>query len=408
MNFEDLKMMTPLLETVRRQGYEAPTPIQEMAIPFVLDGRDVLGCAQTGTGKTAAFALPILQRLSKAPQHKGRRPLRALILAPTRELALQIEESFHAYSTGLDLKICAVYGGVKQKPQTQALSGGVDICVATPGRLLDLMGQGFVKLQNIETFVLDEADRLLDMGFINDIRKIVKALPKKRQTLFFSATLAPEIRSFAGDILIDPETVYAAPVGQTVEGVEQAVFFVEQNHKISLLIHLLQQRDIDNALVFTRTKHGADRLVKQLSQASIRALAIHGDKTQIKRRQALDSLKRGKLRVLVATDLASRGLDIEHLSHVINFDLPNEPEAYVHRIGRTGRAGLSGIAWSFCGMEERPFLKSIEKLTHKSLEIETEHPFRSPLPDTFGLKPKFPLRSGRGSAGRRSRSHSFR
>ncbi len=408
MNFEDLKMMTTLLEAVRRQGYEAPTPIQEMAIPLVLQGVDVLGCAQTGTGKTAAFALPILQRLSQGPRRKGRRLLRALILAPTRELALQIEDSFRLYGAGVDLRICAVYGGVKQKPQTQALSGGVDICVATPGRLLDLMGQGFVKLEAIETFVLDEADRLLDMGFIHDIRKIVKALPKQRQTLFFSATLAPEIRSFAGDILTDPQTVSVAPSGQTVEGVEQAVFFVERNHKSSLLIHLLSQREIDNALVFTRTKYGADRLVRQLSQASIKALAIHGDKTQIKRRQALDSLKRGKLRVLVATDLASRGLDIEHLSHVINFDLPVEPEAYVHRIGRTGRAGSAGVAWSFCGMDERPFLKSIEKLTQKSLEIKTEHPFRSSLPDTFGLKPKFPVRPGRGSGARRSHSRGLR
>jgi ATP-dependent RNA helicase RhlE len=375
MTFDEMDLSAPLLQAVRTQGYATPTPIQEQAIPPVLAGRDVLGCAQTGTGKTAAFALPILHRFHATPPRSGRRPIRALVLAPTRELAGQIAESFTAYGAHTRLRFTVIFGGVNQNPQTRALERGVDVLVATPGRLLDLMGQGFVDLRAVEVFVLDEADRMLDMGFINDIRKVARALPRERQTLLFSATLAPEIRDLAEGLLRDPLTVSVAPVGRTVDLTEQWVCHVDKPDKLDLLVHLLRGPEVGRALVFTRTKHGADKVVRGLERASIEAAAIHGNKSQNNRERALDGFKRGTTKVLVATDIASRGLDIEQLSHVVNYDLPNEPEVYVHRIGRTGRAGCTGSAVSFCDAEERPFLADIERLIQKRIEVWAKHPF---------------------------------
>jgi ATP-dependent RNA helicase RhlE len=360
-------------------NYSTPTPIQVQAIPRVLEGRDLLGSAQTGTGKTAAFALPILHRLSEDGRpSRGRRPIRALVLTPTRELAVQIGESFAAYGAHSGLRHATVYGGVSQRPQEQALRKGVDILVATPGRLLDLMGQRLIDLSVVEVFVLDEADRMLDMGFIPDIRRVIEKLPRQRQTLMFSATMPPDIVRLADTILRDPVRVSVAPVSAPAEAVEQHLYFVEKTEKADLLKHLLAGDAIRNALVFTRTRHGADRVERILSRANVRTEAIHGDKSQGARERALSSFKKGTVRVLVATDIAARGLDIVELSHVINYDLPNEPEAYVHRIGRTGRAGLSGIAISFCSFEERPLLAEIERLIRKHLTIVPDHPHASP------------------------------
>ncbi|GAB4370614.1 MAG: DEAD/DEAH box helicase [Deltaproteobacteria bacterium] len=376
--FEEFGLRPEILRAVAEMRYVTPTPIQRKSIPHVLQGKDLLGCAQTGTGKTAAFALPILHRLQERPwKGSGRRPIRVLVMTPTRELASQIAESFGQYGRHTGLCRAVVFGGVGQGPQEQALKRGVDILVATPGRLLDLMSQGLVPLRAVETFVLDEADRMLDMGFIHDIRRVIGQLPPKRQTLLFSATMPEEIRGLADGILRDPVRVAATPVATPAEAVAQQVHYVEKPEKIGLLTHLLEGPAVKNALVFTRTKHGADKVTRQLERHNVRAEAIHGNKSQNARERALSNFKRGRTRVLVATDIAARGIDISELSHVINFDLPNEPESYVHRIGRTGRAGASGIALSFCSIEERPFLAGIERLIHKHLPVAEDHPFRS-------------------------------
>jgi ATP-dependent RNA helicase RhlE len=360
MNFQELNLIKPILQAVLEEGYESPTPIQEQAIPHILNGRDVLGCAQTGTGKTAAFAIPILQILSgKQGAHKA---VRTLILTPTRELAVQIDDSFTAYGRHVGLKHTAIFGGVPQGRQVNILKSGVDILIATPGRLLDLMQQGFVDISKVEIFVLDEADRMLDMGFIHDVKRTVAKLPAKRQTLLFSATMPDEIRGLAGSILRAPVEVQVSPVSSTVQAINQAVYFVEKAEKTGLLLHLLNDSSILRSLVFTRTKRGADKLVKELSKTGIYVAAIHGNKSQNARQQALDDFKSSRIRVLVATDIAARGIDIDDLPHVVNYELPNVPETYVHRIGRTGRAGAEGTAVSFCGAEEKADLKKIQKL----------------------------------------------
>ena len=370
--FTELDLIACLQDAVRDAGYAEPTPIQVQAIPEALAGRDLMGCAQTGTGKTAAFALPILQRLSAptgGPRRSNgngkphsKRPIRALVVSPTRELAIQIGESFSTYGCHTDLTNTVIYGGVGQNPQVQALQRGVDILVATPGRLLDLMGQGVVSLDDVEVLVLDEADRMLDMGFIRDVRRIVKATPTSRQTMLFSATIPREIADLAGSILRDPIEISVSPEQPTVEAIEQAVIFTTKQKKQALLERVLADSHITRALVFTRTKHGANRVVKHLVRAGIQAEPIHGNKSQTARQKALGNFRAGKTRVLVATDVAARGLDVEDISHVIQFDLPNEPEIYIHRIGRTGRAGAEGAALAFCSDEERPLLKDIEKL----------------------------------------------
>ncbi len=382
MKFEELKLAEPLLRAVKAEGYTTPTPIQIQAIPPALAGRDVLGCAQTGTGKTAAFALPILQRLStgRPPPAAQGRPIRALILTPTRELASQIADSFQAYGRFTKLTWAVIFGGVGQSAQEQALRRGVDVLVATPGRLLDLMGQKLVSYKALEVFVLDEADRMLDMGFIHDVKRVIAALPTQRQTLFFSATMPPEIQALSRGILKDPAKVEVVPQSTTAETVDQRLYFVEREQKRHLLVHLLGDTSIRRALVFTRTKHGANRVTKQLMSARISAEAIHGNKSQNARERALDSFKDGTCRVLVATDIAARGIDIEGITHVINFDLPNIPESYVHRIGRTGRAGAAGTALSFCDTEERAYLKDIERTIRRPVPVVTDHPFRPGRP----------------------------
>ena len=376
LQFSDLGLAEPLLRTVREEGYLVPTPIQAEAIGPVREGRDLLGCAQTGTGKTAAFALPILHRLSGATSNvNGRgRKIRALVLAPTRELCCQIEESFRTYGNQVSVRSTLVYGGVSQNPQVRALNRGVDILVATPGRLLDLMNQGFVDLSKVETLVLDEADQMLDMGFIHDLRRIVGRVPAQRQTLLFSATMPPAIRQLADTWLRDPVVVRVAAESAPAENVSQSVFLVDQRHKPQLLVHWLKRTGTTRALVFTRTKHGADKVAKHLVKSGIRAEAIHGNKSQAARERALRSFKSQHPPVLVATDVASRGLDIDDVSHVVNFDLPMVPEIYVHRIGRTGRAGASGIAVSFCDGGERSQLRAIERLTRQTLSIEKDQP----------------------------------
>ncbi len=380
MLFTDLKIIEPILNAVHKEGYTKPTPIQQRAIPFILAGRDLLGCAQTGTGKTAAFAIPMLQLLSKPHAAvAGQRHIRALILTPTRELAIQIQESFQAYGSGLRLKHLVIFGGVGQQPQTAALQRGVDILVATPGRLLDLMSQGYVNLKDIEIFVLDEADRMLDMGFVHDVKKVITKLPTKRQTLFFSATMPKEIQGLANAILTNPEKVEVTPVSSTADTIKQFLYFVEKNNKRLLLADILKDRDIESALVFTRTKHGADKVVKDLVRIGVKAEAIHGNKSQNARQRALGNFKDRTTRVLVATDIAARGIDVDELSHVINYELPNIPETYVHRIGRTGRAGLSGVAFSFCEAEEVSFLKDIQKLIGKEIPKEIHHPYHIDL-----------------------------
>lgn len=349
-----------------------PTPIQEKAIPVLLQGKDLLGCAQTGTGKTAAFAIPLLQLLGTAPASRG---IKALILTPTRELAIQIEESFKAYGKYINLKSLVVFGGVPQRAQTEALRKGVDILVATPGRLLDLVNQQYIRLNDIRFFVLDEADRMLDMGFVHDVKKIIAMLPAKRQTLMFSATMPSEIQRLANTILNNPVKVEVTPVSSTAETIQQALYYVDKKDKKSLLVHLLKNNSINTALVFTRTKHGADKITKDLVRSGIQAEAIHGNKSQVARQRALSNFKLQLTRVLVATDIAARGIDVEELSHVINFELPNVAETYVHRIGRTGRAGANGIALSFCDHEERAYLRDIHKLIAKNIPVIAEHPF---------------------------------
>ena len=376
MSFENLNLIEPILRALKTEGYTIPTPIQEQAIPIILQNRDLLGCAQTGTGKTAAFAIPILQLLYQDRlQHKEQKTIKALILTPTRELAIQIDESFAAYGKHTGLKHLVIYGGVSQNPQTDALKRGVDILVATPGRLLDLINQRYVHLEHIRMLVLDEADRMLDMGFVHDVKKIIAKVPIKRQTLFFSATMPNEIQQLANTILTKPEKVEVTPPSSTADTIQQSLFYVEKTDKKALLIHLLKDKAIKTALVFTRTKHGADKVVKDLVRVGITAEAIHGNKSQNARQRALSNFKNRTTRVLIATDIAARGIDIDELTHVINYELPNIPETYVHRIGRTGRAGLNGIALSFCDEEEIEFLKDIHKLISRQIPVEEGHPY---------------------------------
>lgn len=373
MLFQELSLIKPILDALTEEGYTQPTPIQEQAIPYLLEGRDLLGCAQTGTGKTAAFSIPILQVLhGRKPEKSG---IRALILTPTRELAIQIDESIAAYGRNLPITHTVIFGGVSQLNQTKALKRGIDILVATPGRLLDLIAQGFVDLRRLEIFVLDEADRMLDMGFINDVKKVIAILPDKRQTLFFSATMAPEIKQLAGMLLKDPAKVEVTPPASTVDKIQQQLYFTNKGDKPKLMMHLLEEGNIQTALAFTRTKHGADKVVRILQKANIKSAAIHGNKSQNARQNALNDFKDGKLRVLVATDIAARGIDIDELMHVFNLDLPNVPETYVHRIGRTGRAGNDGKAYSFCDAEQFTELKDIEKLIAKKIPVNDAHPF---------------------------------
>jgi len=376
MLFEQLGLIAPLLKALQKEGYTTPTPIQAQAIPPALQGKDILGLAQTGTGKTAAFALPILQLLNRE-QYNGYKHTRALILTPTRELAMQISESFQSYGRYTNVKQEVIFGGVSQHAQTIALRNGTDVLIATPGRLLDLMNQGYVHLDYLELFVLDEADRMLDMGFIHDVRKVIKALPKQKQTMLFSATMPPQIAQLVASLLHAPVTIEVAPVSSTAERIEQFVYFIQKQKKQTLLVHLLNEKKMKRTLVFTRTKHGADRIAKELKKASIHADAIHGNKSQSARQNALNNFKNGRLKVLVATDIAARGIDVDALEHVINFDLPDVAETYVHRIGRTGRAGANGIAISFCdGREEMGNLKSINKLI--GLKIPAiAHPFEN-------------------------------
>ncbi|MBI3839930.1 MAG: DEAD/DEAH box helicase [Planctomycetia bacterium] len=376
MTFDDLGLTAALLRAVKTEGYSTPTPIQEQAIGHVLEGRDLLGVAQTGTGKTAAFALPILQRMGDnggQPRARGRKA-RVLVLSPTRELATQIAESFSTYGRHTGLRQAVIYGGVSQNPQAKAVRDGVDILVATPGRLMDLMNQGLLTLGGIEILVIDEADRMFDMGFIRDIQKIVAKLPKKRQTLLFSATMPADIRQLADKILSNPVRVQIESKNAAADLVQQSVYFVEKRNKPALLKHFIERSGVTRALVFTRTKHGADKVAKHLSRAGIRALAIHGDKTQAARQRALVNFKSTSPPILVATDVAARGLDIDEVSHVVNYDLPNVAETYVHRIGRTGRAGATGIAVSFCDHDEREHLRNIEKLLRKKTPVCSDHP----------------------------------
>jgi ATP-dependent RNA helicase RhlE len=385
MRFESLNIIEPILKSIREEGYTIPTPIQEQAIPIILKGTDLIGCAQTGTGKTCAFAVPILQLLSNNKSFDKKRKIRSLIVTPTRELAIQIEDSFKAYGRHTGLTCTVVFGGVHQNPQTNALRSGVDILVATPGRLLDLMTQGFISLKDVEIFVLDEADRMLDMGFIHDVRRIISALPQKRQSLFFSATMPPEIVKLAGSIVYKPVKVEVTPSASTVDIVNQFVYFIDKGNKNALLVELLKDKKIKTALVFTRTKFGADKVVKVLKKRDISAEAIHGNKAQNARQRALSNFKSQATRVLVATDIAARGIDVDDLEYVINYEIPNISETYVHRIGRTGRAGASGTAISFCDAEEKEYLRDIERLITKKIQVVDDHPY--PLIDNFPIKP---------------------
>ena len=371
MLFNQLQLIEPVLQALGKEGYMHPTPIQEKSIPIILEKRDLLGCAQTGTGKTAAFTIPILQlmHLEQQASKQSYRKISALILTPTRELAIQIGESIHAYGHFLSLRHQVIFGGVSQHAQVQNIRRGVDILVATPGRLLDLMQQGHISLRDIQYFILDEADRMLDMGFVHDVKRIIAKLPAKRQTLFFSATMPPEIQQLANVLLNNPVKVEVTPPASTVDLIEQAVYMVDRHNKQSLLIHLLQDKAIETVLIFTQMKHAADKLARVLNNAGIRTEAIHGNKSQNARQSALANFKSRHTRVLVATDIAARGIDIDELAHVINYELPNVPETYVHRIGRTGRAGASGIAISFCDRGERVYLNDIEKLIKKKIPV---------------------------------------
>ena len=377
MSFTSLGLSKELLRTLEQEGYVEPTPIQELAIPPLLAGRDVLGVAQTGTGKTAAFALPVLQRVA-ASDLGGRRKIRALILSPTRELAAQIGERFSAYGANLPLYHHVIFGGVSQKPQVKAIKRGIDILTATPGRLLDLISQGFVDISNVEFFVLDEADRMLDMGFIRDIRKILKMLPKNKQNLLFSATMPSSISDLAGSFLRDPVRVEITPEEVTVDRIDQHILFVKKSNKQYLLSTLIKEMNVDKAIVFTRTKHGANRLVRQLGNADIEADAIHGNKSQGARTRALSQFKSGRIPILIATDIASRGIDVDGISHVFNFDLPNIPESYVHRIGRTARAGKTGSAYGFCDASESGYLVGIQRLLGYDIPVIDDHPYHFP------------------------------
>jgi ATP-dependent RNA helicase RhlE len=393
MLFQDLNLIEPILKALKTEGYTTPTPIQQQSIPIILQRKDLLGCAQTGTGKTAAFSIPILQILHEERlQHKEQKTIKSLILTPTRELAIQIGESIAAYGKHTGLKHLVIFGGVSQNPQVDSLRRGVDILVATPGRLLDLMNQRYVNLEHIRILVLDEADRMLDMGFVHDVKKIIAKIPAKRQTLFFSATMPKEIQSLADTILNKPEKVEVTPVSSTADTINQSIYFVDKGDKRLLLSHILKDKNIKRVLVFTRTKHGADKVVKDLIRTNITAEAIHGNKSQNARQRALTNFKNSSTRVLVATDIAARGIDVDELTHVIQYELPEVPETYVHRIGRTGRAGASGIAFSFCDEEEKELLKDIHKVIGKAIPVETEHPY--PLRElSMSEKAKFDLKA---------------
>lgn len=373
MLFKDLDIIEPIQRALEEEGYKSPTPIQEKSIPHLLEGRDLLGCAQTGTGKTASFAIPILQNIYN--EGKSKKNIKAIILAPTRELAIQIGENFKTYSKHTNIKSLVIFGGVSQNPQTEALKKGVDVLIATPGRMIDLYNQKFINLDNVKYFVLDEADSMLDMGMIHDVKRIIKYLPKVRQNIFFSATMPKEISKLADSIFNNPVKVEVAPVSSTTETIKQSIYFVSSRKKKSLLIDLLKDKFMESVLVFSRTKHGANKITKDLVNASITAEAIHGNKSQNARQLALNNFKEKKTRVLVATDIAARGIDIDELSHVINFDLPEVAETYVHRIGRTGRAGKSGTAIAFCSIEERNLYNSIEKLINKKIEVVNDHAY---------------------------------
>jgi ATP-dependent RNA helicase RhlE len=402
MTFKDLGIIAPILKALEAKGYTHPTPIQEESIPILLQRKDLLGCAQTGTGKTAAFAIPIIQHLHlNSRPDKGKRKIKALVVTPTRELAIQIADSFTLYGKYTGIKNTVIFGGVKQGAQTSALNRGVDVLVATPGRLLDLINQGYITLKNIEYFVLDEADQMLDMGFIHDIKKVIALLPTKRQSLFFSATMPKTIVELSGKILGNPEKVTIKPEQATAEKVEQSVYFVSKKNKPKLLVHLLKEKSYDSVLVFSRTKHGADKIAKVLDKASINAGAIHGNKSQNARQRALNDFKDKKLKVLVATDIAARGIDVSQLSLVINYDLPNIPETYVHRIGRTGRASASGFALSFCNGEERPYLRDIQKLIDQKIPVIDNQPYPDDgTEDAVAPKSKAkPQRSNRPKSG---------
>lgn len=385
MTFSDLGLIEPLLRAVDESGYTQPTPIQQAAIPRLLEGRDLLGCAQTGTGKTAAFALPILQLLARQNRRVGQRSARVLILTPTRELAIQIHDSFKTYGKYLRLRSAVIFGGVGQGPQVQALASGVDVLVATPGRLLDLIDQKYLHLRDLEIFVLDEADRMLDMGFIHDVRKVIAMLPPKRHNLFFSATMPPDIQRLADSILTNPARVEVAPVSSTAELIEQSVMYVERNNKKNLLRHVLQDQALKRVIVFTRTKRGANQVSEVLEKNGVLSAAIHGNKSQSARQKALENFRAGRIRVLVATDIAARGIDIDGITHVINFEIPNVAESYVHRIGRTARAGADGIAISFCDAEERAFIRDIEKLIKQEIPVRRDQPYHSTAVETARL-----------------------
>ena len=405
IQFKSLNIIEPILKAVREEGYTTPTAIQVQAIPIVLQGTDLLGCAQTGTGKTAAFAIPILQLLSANKTYHKKRKVRSLIVTPTRELAIQIGESFKAYGRHTGLTYTVIFGGVHQNPQTSVLHNGVDIVIATPGRLLDLMNQGHLTLHDVEIFVLDEADRMLDMGFIHDVKRILAALPKKRQSLFFSATILPEIIKLASTILHNPSKVSVTPDSLTVDIIKQSVYFVDKGNKNALLVEILKDKDIKTALVFTRTKHGADKVMQNLLRHHVKAEAIHGNKAQNARQRALSNFKAQTTRVLVATDIAARGIDVDDMEYVINFEMPNIPETYVHRIGRTGRAGAKGTAFSFCDAEEKAYLRDIEKLIVQKIPVVENHPF--PLIDHNPVKAPSRHSSRQGQQHRRgSSSHS--
>ncbi|GAB4021805.1 DEAD/DEAH box helicase [Spirosoma sp. KCTC 42546] len=402
MQFSDLSLIDPILKALAEEGYTTPTPIQEQAIPILLSRRDLLGCAQTGTGKTAAFAIPILQLLneerSKTPN--GPRRIKTLVMTPTRELAIQIAESFAAYGRHLNLRHTVIFGGVSQHAQVNSLKAGVDVLIATPGRLLDLMNQGFISLRDVQFFVLDEADRMLDMGFIHDVKKVITKLPERRQSLFFSATMPPDVAKLADTILRNPAKVEVTPVSSTADTIAQAMYFVGREDKRKLLVHILNDQKIKSALVFARTKHGADKVVKDLLKAGIGAEAIHGNKSQNARQRALSNFKSRETRVLVATDIAARGIDVDELSHVINYELPNIPETYVHRIGRTGRAGHDGIALSFCDAEETEFLRDIHKLIGKRVPVIEDHPYVLDI-STAAVSPAPAQRQGQNRNGNR-------
>ncbi len=396
MSFEQLNLIEPILRALKNEGYTTPTPIQAQAIPLLLNRKDVLGCAQTGTGKTAAFAIPIIQLLSQDNRPtSGKRVIRSLILTPTRELALQIGESFANYGKYTNLKYQVIFGGVGQQSQVDALRSGFDILVATPGRLLDLMNQNYVDLRNIQFFVLDEADRMLDMGFVHDVKRVIAKLPTQRQSLFFSATMAPPIVELANTILVNPSKIEVTPASTTADTVNQVVYFVDKENKKDLLYDILSSQQIERALVFTRTKHGADKVAKGLTASGIHAQAIHGNKSQNARQNALSNFKSKQTRVLVATDIAARGIDIDELTHVINYELPNIPESYVHRIGRTGRAGASGIAIAFCDAEEKAYLRDIHKLIGKNIPVIEDHDY--PLENHTVIKTPKPQRPPRNN-----------